>query len=76
MKYMKDMDEFAMCTDITTRMTLFSMAKALTPEEIELAFNEINNSLTAQGGYEVENLVPLTEAYKDAVLQINAGLVW
>ena len=69
------MDEFAMCADITTRMALFAMAKALTPEEIELAFSEINNSLTAQGGYEAEKLIPLTETYKGAVLQINSGLV-
>ena len=73
---MKDIDEFAMCSDIATRMTLFAMAKALTPEEIEIAFNEINNSLTAQGVYEAEKLIPLTETYKDAVLQINAGLGW
>ena len=75
MNEMKDMDEFAMCADIATRMTLFAIAKALTPREIELAFNEINNSLKVQGGYEVEKLIPLTEAYKDAVLRINADLV-
>ena len=75
MNNIKDMDEFAMCADIATRMTLFAMAKALTPEEIELAFNEINNSLTAQGAYEAGKLIPLTQTYKDAVLQINAGLV-
>ena len=75
MNNVKDIDEFAMCADISTRMTLFAMAKALTPEEIELAFNELNNSLTAQGGYEAEKLIPLTETYKDAVLQINASLV-
>ena len=74
MNNIKDMDEFAMCADISTRMTLFAMAKALTPEEIEIAFSEINNSLTMQGGYEVGKLIPLTEAYKAAVLQINAGL--
>jgi hypothetical protein len=75
MNEMKDMDEFAMFVDIATRMTLFAMAKALTPEEIELAFSEINTSLTAQGGYEAEKLMPLTETYKDAVLRINADLV-
>lgn len=71
---MKDMDEFAMCTDIATRMTLFTMAKALAPDEIELAFSEINVSLTMQGGYEFEKIIPLTETYKDAALQINASL--
>ena len=76
MKSMKDMDEFVMCADISTRMTLFAMAKALTPEEIEMAFSEINESLTMQGGYELKKLMPLTESYKNAVLQINVGLSW
>ncbi len=69
-------EEFAIGADVTTRMALFAMAKTLTVEEVEFAFNEINNSLTMQGGYESEKLIPITDAYKAAVLKISAGMDW
>ena len=76
MNAIKDIDEFAICADLTTRMALVAMAKTLTVEEVEFAFNQINTSLTMQGGYESEKLMPLTDAYKDAVLKISAGMNW
>ena len=72
MNEMKDLTEFAICSDIAARIAMFALAKACNEEEINLAFKVINEAL-CEGG-EREKVEPIIEAYKSGALKIKQGL--
>lgn len=74
MNYIKDLEEFAICSDIAARMALFAMAKSLSGDEINSAFDIIGNALFDDGGYEKDKVEPLIEMYRDAAITISEGL--
>ena len=74
MENIKDFDELAMCMDITSRMAIFAMAKAMNTGEIAMSFDEMNKTLTGEGGYDVDKLAPLIDMYKKATIAISDAL--
>ena len=74
MALMNDAEEFAICSDMASRMAMFAMAKSCTEEEIEMAFNVINESLINKDGYDPEKVSNLANSYKDGVIMLRKGL--
>jgi len=74
MSQMNDVEEFAICSDIASRMAIFAMAKSCTEEEINMAFNVINEALINEGGYDQDKVSSLTKQYKDGTIMLRKGL--
>lgn len=74
MSVLTDLEEAGICVDITQRMAIFAMAKALDNTEITIAFNEINKTLIDSGAYEEESINKFINIYKGATITISDQL--
>ncbi len=66
MNQMKDLDEFAICTDISSRMALFALAYACDEEAINEVMDAIKESLIEV--YDEEKVSTLIKMYRESAL--------
>lgn len=74
MSTLTDLEEAGICVDITQRMAIFAMAKALDNTEIAIAFDQINKTLIDSQAYEEESINKFIKIYRDATITINDQL--
>jgi hypothetical protein len=71
MSQLKDLDELAICIDISARMALYSLAKTCGDEEIKQFFGRVKVFLDEE--YDSDKVAPLIEAYKAAAINLTNG---
>jgi len=69
MNEIEDVTELAICSDISTRMAMFALAKSCNEEELGLVFEIISGSLC--NAYEKEKVQPLIEIYKAGTMNVK-----
>lgn len=73
MAKMKDIQEFEICFDISSRMALFGLAMACTENEIDTLFEGTRQAL--QDVYGKEKVDKLIDQYKAAAYKLKNDIV-
>ena len=69
MNPIEDLDELAICIDISSRMAVYALAKTCGEVEIEQFFGAVKTFLDQE--YETTKVAPLIEKYKEAAITLS-----